>query len=200
MGVFLSDFRPLQLRGVLVFRFYGFTELSKSIILNHHFRRVASCSKTTILRVRQRWVDFCLISPPPPPPPPPYNYDGFSLSQFYGFTELCSKLFFSESSISMSRILVKNDHFAQSPSVRGFLPDSPRYNYEGFSLFQLYGFTGLPRNYFSESPLPMSHILAKPTILRNHQRWSDFCHIFAHCNYEGFSIFQFYGFTELFGN
>ena len=35
------------------------------------------------------------------------------------------------------------------------------------------------------------------TIPHKRQRWADFCLIFARCNYEGFSLFRFCGFTEL---
>ena len=145
--------------------------------------------KTTILYKRQRWADFCQIFAR-------YNYEGFSLFRFYGFTELSPKLF-SESPLPMSHILVETTISHKRQRWADFCQIFANYNYEGFSLFQFYGFTELSPKLFSESSLPTSHILAKTTILHKRQRWADFCQIFAHYNNEGFSLFQFYGFTEL---
>ena len=96
----------------------------------------------------------------------------------------------------MSHILAKNDNFAPSPTVGGFRSDSPDTITRGFDfpISRLYG--TLPK-VFTESPLPMSRILGKTTILRMRQRWADFSQIFAHYNYEGFPMCQFYGFTEI---
>ena len=66
---------------------------------NHHPRWVTSCTKTTILRERQRWADFCPIFAR-------YNYECFSLFRFYCFTEISPELF-SESSLPTSRIFQK---------------------------------------------------------------------------------------------
>ena len=73
----------------------------------------------------------------------------------------------------------------------------PRYNYEGFSLIQFYGFTEPFSEFFSELPLPMSQLVAQTAILRVFRQWADFRQIPNHYNNEGFSLFQFYGFTEL---
>ena len=74
-GGFRSYFRPLQLRGVSLFQFYGFTALWGTNFPNRHVRRVAFWSKTPILRERQRWVDFGPFFAH-------YNYEGFRFSNF----------------------------------------------------------------------------------------------------------------------
>ena len=86
-------------------------------------------AQTTILYKPQRWDDFCHISPA--------AITRDFLSRFYGFTELAPKLF-SESSLSMSHILVKTT-----------------------ILYKRQRWADVCRNYFSEAPLPMSHILEK---------------------------------------
>ena len=110
--------------------------------------------KTTILYKRQRWAEFCQISAR-------YNYEGFSLSQFYGFTELSSKLFFRIITPDESH-LGKNDNSAQAPAVGGFLADSRPLQLRGlfaFPILRLY--VTFFSELFPESPLPTSRILVK---------------------------------------
>ena len=52
MGGIHSYFGPLQLRGLLLFQFYGFSELFESNFANRHFLRVAFWSK----KASFRWI------------------------------------------------------------------------------------------------------------------------------------------------
>ena len=99
MGGFHPDFRPLQLRGISLFQFTDIRNFPETNSPNHHFRRSTFRSKTTILLELQRRADFCPIIAQ-------YNYDGFSLLQFYGFTDLFWKL--------IPRIITSDEpHFGQ---------------------------------------------------------------------------------------
>ena len=139
------------------FRFSNFTVLRnfcQNYFPNRHFRRAPSWPKTTILHKRQRWVDFFQIFAR-------YNDEGFSLFQFYGFTELLPKLF-PESSLPMSHILAKKRQFcAGANGVWGVLSYFRPIQLQGLWLFQFYGLTDLFPRLFSESSLPMNRILAK---------------------------------------
>ena len=76
-GGIRSYFRPLQLLGVPLFRIYLFEELLK----------VISKSPIPMSRILLGNVDFDgAPSAGGIQPDPLYNYDGFPISQFYGFT------------------------------------------------------------------------------------------------------------------
>ena len=168
-----------------LFQFYGVSELLSELFSESSLPMSRILAQSTILYNRQRWGDFCHISAR-------YNYEGFPLFQLYGFTELSPKLL-PESSLPMSQILAKTTISHKLQRWVDFCQIPACYNYEGFPLFQFYGVPELSPKLFSESSLPMGQILAKTTISHKLQLWVDFCQISARYNYEGFSLFQFYG-------
>ena len=150
----------------------------------------------------------------------------------------------------MGRSLGGSDNFAQSPTAGGFVSDSPRYNYEGFSISQFYGFTELPKTIFlnrhfrrvasspkrqfrasanggrisvrfrqlqlrgisdcpilrlygtfpklfSESPLPTSRIFVRNDNFAQAPTAGGFLAYFSPLQLRGLLLFQFYCFTEL---
>ena len=81
----------------------------------------------------------------------------------------------------------------------GFLPDFRPLQLRRLFAFPILRIYGTFPKLFSESPHPTSRILVETTIPRGRQRWADLCQISAHLIMR-VSIFQFYGFTELFRN
>ena len=146
-------------------------------------------AKTTIPRERQRWEDFCPISAH-------CNYEvffDFPILRLYGnFLKLVFRII-----LPTSHILVKNDNSEWAP--RGRI--SPRFQPATITMNSRFSnFTAL-RN-FSKTNSPNRHSrrvasCSKTRFFRGRRRWADFCPISARYNYEGFSLFQCYGFTEL---
>ena len=134
---FRSDFRPIQLRGVLLSQFTDLRNFRKLIF------RISTSDETHFGQKRQ----FRAIA----------NGDRISgrfplttITRDFRFSNFTALRIFSKSicriATSDESHLGQNDNFAKAPTVGGPHPDFAHYNYEGVPIIQFYGFTELFAN------------------------------------------------------
>ena len=115
-------------------RFSNFTELLPKLFSESPRPTSRILVETTISHKRQRWEDFCQLSPAT------ITRD-FRVSDFTVLRNVCQR-YFPESSLPTSRILARTTILHKRQRRADFCQISPRYNYEiffAFPILRLYG-------------------------------------------------------------